>query len=280
MFIIISPSKTQDFSKDFSKEISGGKISEADFSTSVFNSETKKIAKITKNISVKDLEKIMNISSKLAKLNFERFQKWNGVFNDRKKKKTEYFNFSPAIFAFKGDVYLGFDLEDWNKKDFDYAEKNLKIISGFYGILTPLNFLKPYRLEMSTKVSLKIGKSIYKNLYDFWREKITFYLLEKFNEKKERVLVNLASMEYSKVIDRTILVDNGVDILDIDFKVSKNGIEKIIAIFAKRARGDMANWIIKNKIKEKNDIKKFSVDNWKFSSKDSSKSKFVFLKKK
>lgn len=277
MQIIISPSKTQDFTRDFSEKLNG-KI--GDFSVSEFNKETKKLAKLFKKFSQKDLEKMMKISPKLAELNFERFAKWNGSFSNRKKDKKGEFNFSPAIFAFLGDVYRGFDLENWNKKDFDYAQKNLKIISGFYGVLEPLNFLKPYRLEMGTKISFKIGKREYKNLYEFWGEKITDYLCDKFRKDKEKILLNLASVEYFKVIDRKKIEQKGVKIIDVDFKIKKGNELKTIAIFAKMARGEMANWIIKNKISSEKDLEKFNENGWKISFKNSSKNKLFFVKNK
>jgi cytoplasmic iron level regulating protein YaaA (DUF328/UPF0246 family) len=113
---------------------------------------------------------------------------------------------------------------------------------------------------MGTKLSFKIGKKEYKNLYEFWGEKITDYFLENFKKDKEKVLLNLASVEYSKVIDRKKLSENGMKIIDVDFKTSKNGVEKIVAIFAKRARGDMANWIIKSRIEKSSEIKYFKED--------------------
>jgi cytoplasmic iron level regulating protein YaaA (DUF328/UPF0246 family) len=161
MLIIISPSKTQDFETEplFVKGV-----------VSAFNTDTEKLSQVMKKYSSEDLMKMMKISSKLADLNFDRFQGWNKKFlkEDQCCNSTELkYSFKPAIFAFKGDVYHGFNLKNYSKEDFAYVENNLRIISGFYGLMTPATYLKPYRLEMGVKVSFMIGGRQYKNLYDF-----------------------------------------------------------------------------------------------------------------
>ncbi len=265
MLIILSPSKTQNFKRNLEKIPKGKKP--------YFILETKKLFSILKNMSSKKISSLMKISKKLADLNFSRFQKWNEKFSKLKIENEEK-NFSQSLQAFSGDVYSGFSLEDYFKEDFLFAEKKIRIISGFYGILTPLTFIKPYRLEMGTKISFKIGKESFSNLYGFWSEKIS----KKINEelKKEKVVLNLASVEYSKVLDRKKI--NG-KIIDVDFLIQKNNQEKIIAIYAKKARGQMANWIIKNRVEKIDDLKKFKNFGWKFSAKKSSKEKLVFVKK-
>lgn len=268
MYIVISPSKTQDFSRDFSKSIS------PDFFSSLhFLRETKKLSTIAKQLSAEELGKMMKLSPKLSELNFSRFQNWNTDFSVREKDNSEY-NFSPALFAFLGDVYRGFDLEHWKKSDFLSAQKHLGIISGFYGLLSPLDTIKPYRLEMGTRISFEIEGKKYKNLYAFWEEKIT----QKINEilETEAILLNLASNEYSKVINRKKLSGT---IVDVDFKVLKNGELKTIGIYAKRARGQMANWIIQKGITDIKDVQNFSEDEWNFDAEKSSDKKLVFVKK-
>lgn len=292
MYVILSPSKSQDFSRDFDLSL--------DFKKTEFLDETRKLHTIMKEKSKSDLEKLMKISPKLAELNFNRFQKWNDDFEERKVECAEgalpgdkqEFNFSPAIFAFTGDVYGGFDLENWKKSDFNFAQKHLGILSGFYGIIFPLDLIKPYRLEMGTKISFEIkqnkykvnseqsvggeGALGYKNLYEFWGEKIT----EKISEilGKEKVLINLASVEYSKSINRKKLSEK-VKIIDVEFKIKKGERISIIAIYAKKARGEMANWIIKNRIIKESGLERFNISGWKFSKKDSIENKLVFLKK-
>jgi len=272
MIIIVSPSKTQDFKT--ASIIKKGVVSN-------FNNETKKLSKVMKSFSAEELGKIMKISAKLAELNFERFQNWNGSF--LKEKSKNGYNFKPCIYAFKGDVYRGFDLENYSEKDFKYAEKKLRIISGFYGLMTPLTYLKPYRLEMGTKIMFKIGKREYKNLYDFWGNKITEKLKIDLEKTKAKFILNLASVEYSKAVDLKFFGDA---VVNVDFKVSKNGVEKVVAIFAKRQRGKMANWVIENKIENPKDLKKYKNAGFEYSAKSTKearektgdKNKLVFVK--
>ncbi len=275
MFIVISPSKSQDFER-FEKN--GGKIVLDNFSISEFLSETTKLSKILKKYKKKDLEKIMKISPKLAELNFKRFQNWNNDFefriSDEITSPSKYI--SPVIFAFTGDVYGGFDLENWKKTDFNFAQKHLGVLSGFYGLISPLDLIKPYRLEMGVKISFEIEGEKYNNLYEFWQEKLTKKISKIL--KKEKVLVNLASQEYFKGLNKKEL-EKDFRIIYIEFKIQKKKELKVIAIYAKKARGEMANWIIKNKIEELGDLKKFSVSDWKFSKKESIKNKLVFIKK-
>ena len=250
---MISPSKTQDFRA--APGIENGVVSE-------FNNETKKLAKVMKDFSASELSKMMKISENLAVLNYGRFQKWNGSFS-KNMKKGEY-NFKPCIFAFKGDVYHGFDLENYSKNDFKYAEKNLRIISGFYGLVTPMTFLKPYRLEMGTKISFEVSGKKYKNLYDFWAGKLTQKIRGDLKKTKSKYILNLASVEYSKAID---LKAFGENVINVDFKVKKDGAEKIVAIFAKRQRGEMANWVIQNRVEKIEDLKKYKNAGFKYSAK-------------
>lgn len=265
MYIILSPSKSQDFSRNFNLDL--------DFKKTEFLKETKEIHSVMNKISKDNLAKLMKISSKLAELNFSRFQNWSSSFNSR-ILRNEVYNFSPAIFAFTGDVYSGFDLKEWKKSDFQFAQKHLGIISGFYGLIGPLDYIKPYRLEMGTKISFTIKNKTFKNLYEFWEEKITGKISHIL--AKEKVLINLASVEYSKSIDRKKISAN---IIDIEFKIQKENKLSIIAIYAKKVRGQMANWIIKNRIEKVDDLKKFSDFGWKFSKRESNENKKVFIKK-
>lgn len=254
MLILLSPSKTQDFQTP--PIIKGGVVS-------LFNNETKNLSKIMKNYSSQELGKMMKVSDNLAELNFDRFQKWNSSFK-KERGVDEGYNFKPSIFAFKGDVYHGFDLENYSKSDFNYAERHLRIVSGFYGLMTPMTYLKPYRLEMGTRVSFTVGNKEYKNLYDFWGTKLTEKVVEDLNSLESKYILNLASIEYSKSIDLKSFED---DVINADFKVSKNGSEKIIAIFAKKQRGEMANWVIQNRVESIEDLKKYKNAGFKYSAK-------------
>ncbi len=267
MYTIISPSKTQDFSRNFPK---GENLA----SVSQYNRQTKQLAKMMKKLSAVEIENVMHVSEKLGQLNHGRFQKWNGTYKERKRGCDGGYNFSPAIYAFMGDVYRGFNLDMYGKHDYSFAQNHLGIISGFYGLLTPLTHMQPYRLEMGTKMSFTIGKKEYKNLYAFWREELT----QRMNEilKQEKTLLNLASVEYAKVLDRKQL--NG-EVIDVDFKIKKDGKVRTIAIYAKRARGLMANWIIQNRIDQSENLKNFNCDGWKYKIQGSTDNKKVFIKK-
>lgn len=266
MYTIISPSKTQDFSRNFSKGQDLAQISQ-------YNRQTKQLAKIMKGCSTKDLEALMHVSEKIGALNHERFQKWDGAYKERKKDCDGNYNFSPALYAFMGDVYRGFELDHYEKKDFAYAKDHLGIISGFYGLLSPLTYIQPYRLEMGTKIPFVVGKVEYKNLYAFWQEVLTADMNKIL--KKENFLVNLASVEYAKVIDRKNL---GGEVIDVNFKIAKNGEVRTIAIYAKRARGLMANWIIQKRIDNVNDLKEFNCDDWMYDTKGSKAGELLFVK--
>lgn len=216
----------------------------------------------------------MHVSEKIGELNYKRFQKWKSSYKERKKDRDGNYNFSPAIYAFMGDVYRGIELDAYGKRDYTYAQNHLGIISGFYGLLTPLTYMQPYRLEMGTRMLFTVKKTEYKNLYAFWQEKIT----DEVNDilKKEKILLNLASVEYAKVIDRKQLSG---EVIDVDFKIEKDTNMRTIAIYAKRARGLMANWIIQNRVGDVRSLKKFRCDGWRYKKDGSSEDKFLFVKK-
>ena len=169
---------------------------------------------------------------------------------------------------FKGDVYKGISVKDFNKDDFLFAQKSLRILSGLYGILKPLDLIQPYRLEMGTQ--LQIGK--HRNLYDFWGDEITNILND---DKNNDYLINLASVEYFKSIN----IDNlKSKLINVSFKEKRDGKYKIIAIYSKRARGLMSRFIIKNKIIDPKSLKKFNLEDYKFNKTLSSDSDLVFTR--
>jgi hypothetical protein len=167
-------------------------------------------------------------------------------------------NAKQAIFAFKGDVYSGLDLDKFTEDDYAYAQDHLRIISGLYGCLRPLDLIQPYRLEMKTKLNNDRGE----NLYQFWGDRITESLNKKLKKQKEPVLVNLASNEYFKSVKPKLLAGR---LLTINFKETKDRKTRVVAIFAKRARGMMADYIIRNRVEKPEDIKKFKMGGYKFS---------------
>jgi cytoplasmic iron level regulating protein YaaA (DUF328/UPF0246 family) len=248
--MIVSPAKKLDFESVAPIEI---------YKQPEFLETSKKLIKDLKKLKSTDLQKLMGISENLAQFNLERYQNFKTPFDLKNSKQ--------AIFAFKGDTYIGLDIDSLDKKDIDYADKNLRILSGLYGVLKPLDLMQAYRLEMGT--SFGIGSN--KNLYELWRETNTRAI--ESDLKGKSALVNLASKEYFSSIDFKALTK---PVITPVFKEEKNGKLKIISFNAKRARGMMANFIIKNKIKDADDLENFNMDNYKFDKSLSSKSELVF----
>ena len=206
--------------------------------------------------SVDEIKQLMNLSDNLSKLNWQRYQEW------------EFSNYKTyhAIFMFNGDVYQGLKAEIFNADQMQFAQENLRILSGLYGLLKPLDRILPYRLEMGTKLNNSIGD----NLYKFWGDKLNKALLSEMT--KNEVLINLASNEYSKVLQ---LHKTSVKVITPIFKDYKNGNLKVISFFAKKARGEMVHFIIKNKIVSADDLKLFTNEGYAFSEQDEGKLVFV-----
>ncbi len=253
MILFLSPAKTLDFEKDV-------QIGEA--TKPVFLEESKKVNAKLKKVSRKKLMELQDISSQLASLNYDRNQQWN-VEHDENVKQ--------AVFSFKGDVYVGLQAENWNEKDMSFANEHVLILSGLYGILKPSDLIMPYRLEMGT--SLKVGRR--EDLYHFWQDKIKAYFKE--NISSEELIVNLASIEYFKAVEKAKVKNK---VLNVEFKDFSNGKFKIISFFAKKARGLMADYIVKNRITTVEDLKKFDVEGYYFDAKESTDSNYVFLRDK
>ncbi|MDC0888976.1 peroxide stress protein YaaA, partial [Candidatus Thioglobus sp.] len=233
MLAVISPSKTQDFSPPDIQDYT---------STRQLN-ESKILVKILKQKTQVELSKLMSISEKLSELNYTRFQNFSTPF--------DFNNAKQALLAFKGDVYNGIDAPNLSKKDLEFAQDNLRMLSGLYGVIRPLDLIAPYRLEMGTKLENSKGK----NLYEFWGDKISKLL----NEDETEVIINLASNEYFKGIDKKALK---AQVINIVFKELKNDTYKIIGIYAKRARGLMVQFMIKNRIKNPQDLKTFKEEDY------------------
>jgi len=255
MIALIAPAKRLDYDSDLSVE---------DFSIAEHLKESKKLIKELQKKSPEDLSSLMGLSENLSVLNFERNMNWQVP----KKPSNEV---RQAIFAFKGDVYVGLDSETLSKSDIQYAQKNLAILSGLYGLLKPLDLMYPYRLEMGTKMKNENGK----NLYEFWGNKITTSINALAKENNSKGIINLASVEYFTSV-KTENLD--LPVYSPVFKDFKNGKYKIISFFAKKARGSMARFVIQNKIKNPADLNKFNLDGYKYSKKDSSEYSPVFLR--
>lgn len=233
------------------------------FSQLDFLPEAEKVVSVLKKKKPAQLAHLMDISAKLAELNHQRFQAWSLPFTPE--------NSWPAVLMFNGDVHKGLKAETFSVSEFEIAQKQLRILSGVYGLLKPLDLIQPYRLEMGTNVSIA-GK---KNLYDFWKAKITAKLNQEFSETGKKVLVNLASNEYFSAIDTKKLK---VRIITPSFKEHKNGQFQMVSFFAKRARGLMSRFIIQNNISDPEEMKAFDLEGYYFNNGLSKGDNWVFTR--
>lgn len=209
------------------------------------------------------LRELMNISEPLAELNYQRYRDWNPPFTAD--------NARAALLAFKGDVYTGFDLKDYTAEDFKTAQKRIRILSGLYGLLRPLDLIQPYRLEMGTALPTKRGK----NLYEFWGDTLTSSLGKALRESGSDVLVNLASNEYFSAIQPSSLK---ASIIVPQFRDLKNGKYKFLSFYGKKARGMMADYIVRERIERPEDLKKFDRWGYRFNKEMSSGSEWFFTR--
>lgn len=255
MLITLSPSKGQDFEQAAPTQT---------FSVPDQLDDSVILAKTLKRYSAKKIKDLMSVSENLAELNHERFQIFETPFTPQNAKQ--------ALFSFVGDVYSGINTASMNQADYEYAQEHLRILSGLYGSLKPLDLIQPYRLEMKTKLKTRRGD----NLYQFWRDSITKLLNKSLQLQKHKVLVNLASQEYWKSVNTKEL--NG-SVLNVTFKENKDGKSRIIALYAKIARGMMADYIIRNRIESVEGLKDFNSEGYKFDKKVSSDTLFVFSRK-
>jgi len=253
MVTLISPSKTLNFDNNNSCNLN---------TDCRLINHTSELHKILVNFSINDLKDLMNVSDKIAELNYNRFKRWEEPSKSDSSKQ--------AIYAFKGDVYSGLDAESILENKFDFLQENLRIISGFYGLLRPFDKILPYRLEMGTKLSNSRGK----NLYEFWGDNIT-NLLNNDIEDENSYVVNLASNEYFKSIKKNKLKN---EIITPIFKEFKNGTYKTIAIYAKKARGLMSRFIIDNKIQKPENLKTFNLERYSFDDNLSDDYNYVFTR--
>jgi len=252
MQIIISPAKTLDFE---TKQ----KFTES--TLPAFLDDSCELMDRLKLLSPTDLSSLMKISEKLGKLNFERNQAWKTPFTKENAKQ--------CIYAFKGDVYTGLEAEDLNKKDIQFAQKHLRILSGLYGLLKPLDLIQPYRLEMGARFTNTRGD----NLYQFWGDKLTNTINKEL--KDNPVLINLASNEYSKALQ---MKNINAEIITPIFKDKKNGVYKLISFYAKKARGLMSRFIVANKITDPQLLKEFILAGYQFNQSLSKDNNWVFTR--
>jgi len=252
MKIVISPAKSLNFEKV---------LPTTKYSEPMFLKESRQVHKVLKQKSPKELSELMDISDKLADLNWQRNQDWKTPFTPE--------NARPAVFAFDGDVYTGLDAYSIPTEKLENLQDNLRILSGMYGLLKPLDLMQAYRLEMGTK--LPIGES--KNLYEFWKPIITKALNKELH--KGELFINLASNEYFSAVDAKQLK---VPVITPEFKDYKNGKLKIISFFAKKARGLMVRYIIDTNAKTIEDLKGFNYEGYQFDANLSKGNHLVFTR--
>jgi cytoplasmic iron level regulating protein YaaA (DUF328/UPF0246 family) len=249
MIVVLSPSKSMDM------EPAGL----SDFTVPQFPERAEVLVKKLRGFSTKQLTEFMDISEKLAELNRRRFKAWQTPFTPENAKQ--------ALLAFTGDVYEGLDAGSLRKRDLMYAQNHLRILSGLYGLLRPLDLIQPYRLEMGRPLQTRGAK----NLYEFWRDSIT----ESLNAEKGRLLVNLASQEYFKAIDWKKLDKT---IVSPVFKDKKNGRFKVISFYAKKARGSMARYLIQHRIADTQGLVEFAQDGYRYNADLSKENEPVFTR--
>ncbi|MEI8113610.1 MAG: peroxide stress protein YaaA [Bacteroidia bacterium] len=254
MIIVISPAKSL---------YENCPIQLENYTLADFLPEAEKIVSVLKKKKPAQLAKLMDISAKLAEQNFHRFQKWSLPFTPE--------NSWQAVLMFNGDVYQGMKAETFTPAEFDVAQQHLRILSGVYGLLKPLDLIQPYRLEMGTSISIARKK----NLYDFWKTKITTKLNQELAETGQKELINLASNEYFSAIDTKKIKAR---IITPAFKEHKDGQYQMVSFFAKKARGLMSRFIIQNQISDPEEMKAFDLDGYYFNNQLSKGDNWVFTR--
>ena len=254
MLILLSPAKTLDFE-------TAPRTTQV--STPAFLEESEKLVSTLKKYKPNKLGQLMSISDSLAELNAERFNDWQTPFPKGVAR--------PAIQAFRGDVYLGLDADTMKMADIKRAQKHIRILSGLYGVLKPLDMMLPYRLEMGTSLKTRRGK----NLYEFWGSRITASLNAELETFDKPLVVNLASNEYFKAVKKKEIA---APLIEPVFKDEKEAGYKVIGFFAKKARGAMARYLVENKCKTEKELISFTGLGYKFSKAESSEGRPVFLR--
>ncbi|WP_010135983.1 peroxide stress protein YaaA [Ochrovirga pacifica] len=252
MKIVVSPAKSLDFDT---------KLPTKTFTQGVFLEQAEKLNKELKKKSPKDLSGLMNISDKLSELNWQRNQEWSLPFTKDNARQ--------AVFAFNGDVYAGLDAYNLEPQQIENLQQTLRILSGQYGILKPLDLMQPYRLEMGTK--LNIGK--HSNLYEFWGDEITQKLNDELEENE--LFINLASNEYFKAVKPKLLK---VPVITPNFKEYKDGKLKIISFYAKKARGLMVRYIVDHNVQDLEGLKGFNYEGYAFDANLSTDTELIFTR--
>ncbi|PYB81902.1 peroxide stress protein YaaA [Pseudomonas sp. LB-090624] len=254
MLTVISPAKTLDYDTP--------PVTER-FTLPQYLDDSQLLIQQLRELSPAQISELMHLSDKLAGLNAARFGSWTPDFTPANAKQ--------ALLAFKGDVYTGLDAESLGEDDFSYAQDHLRMLSGLYGLLRPLDLMQPYRLEMGTKLANARGK----DLYAFWGTRISEWLNHALAEQGDDVLLNLASNEYFSAVKRSAL---NARVINVDFKDLKNGQYKIISFYAKKARGMMSRFVIQQRISDPQQLKQFDAQGYYYSAEQSKADHLVFLR--
>lgn len=255
MLAILSPAKTLDFDSPLTTD---------QHSAPEFTKESTALIKTLRQLEPSDIGSLMGISDKLAVLNHNRYAHWSAKFDDASGARA-------SLLAFKGDVYLGLDAQTLSKRDFTWAQKRLRVLSGLYGLLRPLDRIHPYRLEMGTALRNTAGK----DLYEFWGGKVTQALNETLAGQRSKVLINLASNEYYKVVQAQNIDGR---IVTINFKEWRRDAYRFVSFSAKKARGLMARYMIDHRAERADDLKAFDVEGYAFNEELSSRDEWIFTR--
>lgn len=252
MLALISPAKTLDYETA---------LPNSNFTQPRLLDQSEQLIDVCRELSASQLASLMSVSEKIAQLNVARFQDWQTEF--------DLANARQAIFAFKGDVYTGLDAYAFNDAQLDFAQQHLRMLSGLYGLLRPLDLMMPYRLEMGTKLHNPRGS----NLYEFWGKRITDLIQQDLQQANSNILLNLASDEYYKAVKESAL---DAQIVKPVFLDQKNGKYKVISFYAKKARGLMARFVIEQQIQQVEDLKAFNSEGYYFDAENSNAKELVF----
>jgi cytoplasmic iron level regulating protein YaaA (DUF328/UPF0246 family) len=253
MLLIISPAKS----------LNSEKAELEKYTLPVFLKNSKELVGILKKNKVSDLMKLMDISENIAVVNYQRFRDFNTDFNPDNAKQ--------ALIHFDGDVYDGIAAGDFTNEDFEFAQNNVRILSGLYGVLKPLDLMQAYRLEMGTALTNKNGK----NLYAYWGDKITDELNRCIVSEGHKQVLNLASVEYWSAVKPNKLK---AEVIEIQFKENRNGLYKVISFNAKKARGMMCRFVIKEMLRNPEEIKNFKLENYSFNEELSNEKEWIFTR--
>jgi len=258
MLFLLSPAKSLDYETPTPPELADA------LTRPQFLDDTAALIGVLRTKTVADVRELMDLSGPLAQLNVDRYKAWRPRFTDSNSK--------PAVLAFNGDVYDGLDAKTLSADDIAWAQQHVRMLSGLYGLLRPLDRMQPYRLEMGTRLATDAGAS----LYDWWGDRLALHLNKLARAEKVPVIVNLASQEYFRAADRKVLKPR---VVDCQFEDWKNGDYKIISFFAKRARGLMARFAIQQRLETPDGLKAFNLDGYRWAPDVSSPDSLVFRRK-